>query len=73
MTAVVATPTLGSFSAVDTDTGAATLIAALDEQASIPAIHRLAATAPPGPSASRRRHCWTSSPTPVAAATSSGP
>ena len=45
MTAVVATPALGSFSAVDTDPGAATLIEALDEQASIPAIQRLRAAA----------------------------
>jgi ubiquinone/menaquinone biosynthesis C-methylase UbiE len=45
MTPVVATPALGSFSAVDTDPAAAALIAALDEQASIPAIQRLRAAA----------------------------
>jgi len=36
---------LGSFSHVDADPGAAALIAALDEQASLPAIRRLRATA----------------------------
>ena len=45
MTTVTATPSLGSFSAVDTEPGAATLIAVLDEQASIPAIQRLRAAA----------------------------
>jgi SAM-dependent methyltransferase len=41
MTAVADTPGLGSFSSVDADPGAATLVAALDEQASIPAVQRL--------------------------------
>ena len=45
MTTVTATPSLGSFSAVDTEPSAATLLAALDEQASIPAIQRLRAAA----------------------------
>jgi ubiquinone/menaquinone biosynthesis C-methylase UbiE len=38
-------PALGGFSAVDTAAGAVTLIAALDEQASIPAMQRLRAAA----------------------------
>jgi ubiquinone/menaquinone biosynthesis C-methylase UbiE len=45
MTAVVDTPALDGFSAVDAEPGAAILIAALDEQASIPAIQRLRAAA----------------------------
>jgi SAM-dependent methyltransferase len=45
MTAVIDTPSLGSFSAVDTEPSATTLVAALDEQASIPAIQRLRAAA----------------------------
>ena len=45
MTALADTPALDRFSAVDTDPGAATLVAALDEQASIPAIQRLRAIA----------------------------
>ena len=45
MTGVAGTTTLGSFSAVDRDRGAETLVAALDEQASIPAIQRLRAAA----------------------------
>ena len=45
MTTIADTPTISSFSAVDTNPGAATLIAALDEQSSIPAIQRLRAAA----------------------------
>jgi ubiquinone/menaquinone biosynthesis C-methylase UbiE len=45
MTTLTATPSLGSFSAVDTAPDAATLIAALDEQASLPGIERLRAAA----------------------------
>lgn len=45
MTSVAASPSLGSFSDVDTEPTAATLVAALDEQASIPAIQRLRAAA----------------------------
>lgn len=45
MTSVAEPVSLGSFSAVDTEPGAAGLIVALDEQAAIPAIQRLRATA----------------------------
>ena len=41
---IIEQATLGSFSRVDADPGADGLIAALDEQASLPAIQRLRAT-----------------------------
>lgn len=45
MTTVTDPPSLGSFTAVDTEPSAMSLVAALDEQASIPAIQRLRAAA----------------------------
>lgn len=45
MTVITGTNTLGSFSSVDTNPDVGALVAALDEQASVPAIQRLRAAA----------------------------
>lgn len=45
MTSIAASPSLGSFSDVDTEPTAATLVTALDDQASMPTIQRLRAAA----------------------------